>query len=82
MEVSVMKMSRTQHDLKLPINQYTQGPTDGFHDFTLPLDAVSGLKSTGKFARIFKIYQNAVYVPKSSLFLPKYNMFTKFQRMT
>ncbi|XP_060605244.1 adhesion G protein-coupled receptor L1-like isoform X2 [Ruditapes philippinarum] len=58
MEVSVMKMSRTQHDLKLPINQYTQGPTDGFHDFTLPLDAVSGLKSTDDVTVTYLFYNN------------------------
>ncbi|XP_045158633.2 adhesion G protein-coupled receptor L1-like isoform X1 [Mercenaria mercenaria] len=58
MEVSVLKMSRSHTDLKLPIMQYEHGPADGYHDFSLPLDGVSGLKSTDDVTVTYLFYNN------------------------
>lgn len=53
MEVSVIKMSSTRKDVKLPIKKYEQGPSHGYHDFSLPLDGVTGVTSSGKWFYTF-----------------------------
>ena len=70
MEVTVLKMSRTEHNVKLPIMDYTDGPAEGYHNFSLPLDAVSCLKSTGKYTRIITIYHNDHFFYQNPPFCP------------
>ncbi|KAL4235754.1 G-protein coupled receptor 2 [Mactra antiquata] len=58
MEVSVIKISKTRQTIKLPMMQHNQGSDNGYHDFSLPLDAVSGLTTQDDVTVTYLFYNN------------------------